>query len=58
MVNEIAAALELFVARDQTRKSYVPVTNPDIVADGVEALGEVKRSVVAPLQVDVALNLY
>ena len=57
-VNETAVALELFVALDQTLKSYVPVANPEIVAEGVEALGDVKRSVVAPLQVDVALNLY
>jgi hypothetical protein len=55
---DLAVALELFVALDQTRKSYVPVANPEIVAEGVEALGDVKRSVVAPLQVGVALNLY
>ena len=56
--NDLAVALELFVARDQTRKSYVPVANPVIDAEGVDTFGEVKRKVVAPLQVGVVLNLY
>jgi hypothetical protein len=58
LVSEIEAALELFVARDHTRKSYVPELNPVIVADGVDAFGEVNLWVVAPLQPEVAESLY
>jgi hypothetical protein len=47
--SEIEVLLELFVALDQTRKSYVPVPSPVRVALGVEALGDVSLTVVAAL---------